>query len=433
MISQHDYILTKSAQAFSLWRETPLAKRLDILPSLASLLREHSHTLALQLTKDMGKPLAQALAEVEKSATLCEALAIYSPQWLAPQILPVSGASLHFFPLGPVLGIMPWNFPYWQSLRFALPTLMAGNAVILKPAPATYQSNLLLQTLFDQIPFPKGLVQTHLIEVPEIADWIGHPGLKGVSLTGSTSAGKSVAQLAGKNLKKCVLELGGSDGFLVFPDADLNKAIPLAVQARLQNNGQSCVAAKRFLIHRDIASHFLSLLEQELISKVKIGAAELLDTTLGPMVNISAAEKLREQVLRACENGAKIIYQMSETEKNTLYFPPLILEMNPHNPLLQEEFFGPVFIVEQFSDEAEAISLCNQTDFGLGASVWSQDSDLRARLGQALDVGMVFFNDMIKSHPLLPFGGINESGLGKELGEWGIREFTNAQLQVHPT
>ena len=420
--------LENAHQAYLNWKLKPIDERMSFLLPLAQKLREQKEELAHQLSLEMGKPIVEALAEVEKCAFLCEVLNSNASRWLAPQRVEAPGPTycIHYRGLGVILGIMPWNFPYWQGLRFMLPSLLSGNAILLKPALPTAGSSLLLQNIFSNLSLPADLVQTFFAQPEQLSALYSDGRLQGISLTGSTGAGRAVASEAGAHLKKVVLELGGSDPFIVLESAHIQSMISHAVTARMQNNGQSCIAAKRFLVHRSLADQFLQAFVLRLQS-LKIGDPLLRSTQIGPMVSVQAAQNLHEQVKRAQAHGANIYFQEKNLPPQGAFFPPTVLLMNQANPLLQEEFFGPVALVQIFETDDQAILLANDTPFGLAASVWGHAEHVQTIAGH-LQFGMVFLNEMAKSHPLYPFGGIKQSGIGKELGELGIREFTNQQV-----
>ena len=420
--------LENAHQAYLNWNLRPIDQRMSFLLPLAQKLREQKEDLAQQLSFEMGKPITESLAEVEKCAFLCEVLFSNASRWLASQTVQAPGPiyHIHYRSLGVILGIMPWNFPYWQGLRFILPSLVAGNAILLKPALPTAGSSLLLQNIFSSLSLPEDVVQTFFAQPEQLSELFADRRLQGISLTGSTAAGSAVAGLAGLHLKKVVLELGGSDPFIILESAHIETLISHAVTARMQNNGQSCIAAKRFLVHRSLADQFLNAFVQRLQS-LKIGDPLLRSTQLGPMVSTQAAQNLHEQVQRAQAHGAEVYFQEKNLPEQGAFFPPTVLLMNQSNPLLQEEFFGPVALVQIFETEDQAILLANDIPYGLAASVWGHAERVQS-MASHLQCGMVFLNEMAKSHPLYPFGGIKQSGMGKELGELGIREFTNAQV-----
>jgi len=419
----YNYLHQTSVEERSLW-----AKK------IAADLNEHKQTYADLITLEMGKPIKQAIAEIEKCAWLCEFFAEHAPGFLADKMIETSyqKSYVHYQPLGAVMGIMPWNFPFWQAFRFFIPAMLAGNATLLKPAPNVPQCGMTIENIVEHATGKAGVFQTIFIDTEQVENVIQHPILRGVALTGSDRAGASVAALAGKHIKKCVLELGGSDAFIVLDDADLEQAAEIGVKARLNNNGQTCIAAKRFIVHQAVADQFLGLLKEKLF-EIKIGEATDETTDLSTLARPDLLDNLERQVRKSIDKGAKILLDGGRMDRNGNYFSPMILgDLKPGMPAHDEELFGPVFSFFKAKDEAEAIQIANNSAYGLGAAVWSKNTDRAEQMARQLEAGAVFVNDFVKSDPRLPFGGVKRSGFGRELAEEGIREFVNIQsIVVH--
>jgi succinate-semialdehyde dehydrogenase/glutarate-semialdehyde dehydrogenase len=378
----------------------------------------------------MGKPIQEARAELEKCIHLAKVFGHKAAEWLGPEELKADGCKhqLQYHPLGVILGIMPWNFPFWQLLRFGIPAFLAGNAVVIKPSLSTVACGERIQKLLEEAGLTKGLWQNLLVEDHEIAKLIAHVHIKGVSLTGSTRAGKSVAAVAGAHLKKAVLELGGNDPFIVFDDADLNLAVSHALKSRFLNAGQSCIAAKKIYVEKNLYPIFLAKFIAE-IKKIKIDDPLLSATEMGPMVSLLAKENLQRQVQDAVDKGAKILYQSEAPSALGFFFPPMVLtNVLPSMRMAQEEVFGPVAVISSFENWPNLVSAINQSPYGLGASIWTKNLPLGEEILAKLESGTGFINHMTKSDPLIPFGGFKDSGLGKELGALGLREFTQQKV-----
>ncbi len=421
-----DKKLTNAAQAFSSWRKTPFATRAALLRKVADALENGKDLHARTMSLEMGKPIGEARAEAEKCAWVCRYYADYAEKFLAPEPVASSASEsyVRYDPLGTVLAIMPWNFPYWQVLRFAAPTLMAGNTVILKHAPNVSQCALDIEQLFLAAGFPEGVFQTVLAPVEQVAQIMAHPAVQAVSLTGSTKAGASVAALAGKHVKKSLLELGGSDPFVVLRDADLDLAAKVAVQSRMINAGQSCIAAKRFIVEQTVAEAFTSKVEA-LVKALKTGNPLDEATQIGPLARVDLAESLKAQADRTVKAGARLCF--GAVQEGARFSPALLTGVEPGMAAFDEETFGPLAVIVEAKDEQAAIGLANQTGFGLGASLWTRDIEKGKALAEDIFAGSVFVNALVKSDPRLPFGGIRQSGYGRELSLQGIREFVNAK------
>ena len=415
-------LLSQSQWAFANWRKTSFEHRGLLLRKIAQLLRQNMEVLAALICREMGKPLMQARAEVEKSAWVCEHYAEMGASYL--QTERIAGAEVWFQPLGLVLEVMPWNFPFWQVFRFTAPTLMAGNVVILKHAPNVPQCALAIRSLFEQAGFELGVFELAFWDNPTIAQVLGDVRVSGLALTGSVRAGSAVAERAGRHLKPCVLELGGSDAFIVLSDADLPKAIELGLQSRMHNSGQTCVAAKRFIVEEACAKAFID----GFLSGMKAyQPSSPWDKAcrLSVLARPDLTEHLSNQVEAGLKAGARVLGGRGRLGQ---WFEPMLLtDIGRDNPLYEEELFGPVACLWVVKDEVEALRLANDSPFGLGASVWSQDLARAKALGLELEVGTVALNQMVKSEPSLPFGGIKRSGIGRELGREGIRSFVNVK------
>ncbi len=424
--------ITLSGQAYQSWKTMPVPNRIEGIRHIAQDLRDNIDEYSVLLTSEMGKLKKEAEAEVSKCALLCDYYAENAGIFLAPETIKTeySKSYVAYQPIGVILGIMPWNFPFWQSFRFAIPALLAGNTVLLKPAPNVPQSGLQLQTIFGNAFENKGIFQTILADVPEISKIIEHPMVAGVSLTGSHSAGATVAAQAGAAIKKCLLELGGSDPFIVLEDADITKAIENGFASRMVNCGQTCISAKRFILHEKIADRFINGLKQKIEALVPGDPADPL-TSIAVMARQDLAVQLQEQVDKSVAMGATILHTGGQRDKKSNYFHPVILSnVQPGMPAYEEELFGPVFSVFIVGSNKEAIEIANDSRYGLGASIWSEEPGVAECMGLELKVGTVAINDMVKSDPRLPFGGVNQSGFGRELGKEGIREFVNVKSVV---
>lgn len=421
--------LQRAAAAARIWREGGFAPRAAILRSVARLLRERQGAYAALMAQEMGKPVREGRAEVLKCAWACEFYAEHAEGWLADE--PVETDAAHsavvYEPLGTILGIMPWNFPFWQVIRAAAPILMAGNAFLLKHASNVPQCALALEALFREAGAPEGVFQTLLVKAECIPALIEDQRIHGVTLTGSEAAGRKVAALCGAALKPCVMELGGADAFIVLEDADLEHVLDEAVRARFQNGGQSCIAAKRFIVHQALAAPFVEGLAER-IAALRFGDPLHEDTDLGPLARADLRAEVLAQVQASLREGASL--RLGGTLIQGTYagmHATLLTDVTPGMTAFEQEIFGPVASVTVAHDAMHALALANASRFGLGGSVWTRDVTRGEGMARAMACGVAFVNGMVKSDPRLPFGGIKASGLGRELGVQGLRAFTNVK------
>lgn len=420
--------ILKASAAFGDWRLASFESRAIRMRRAADILVAEKQHLGAMMTLEMGKPIGAAVAEVEKCALACRYYADKASRLLASysvDVLDGEGA-VYFQPLGVVLAVMPWNFPFWQVFRFVAPALMAGNTGLLKHSSNVPRSALAIEDVLTRAGFPEGVFQTLLVGSAEVEAIVSHPGVAAVTLTGSEGAGRSIAESAGRNLKKAVLELGGSDPFIVMPSADVKKAAATGVTARMINNGQSCIAAKRFIVHEAVYEEFL----EKFVGAVKaIRMGDPMDpaTDLGPLATADIRDELSGQVEKTVSLGARVLCggRIPDGRMGFYYEPTVLVDIPASSPASDEELFGPVASVWRVGSIDEAVSLANSSRFGLGASVWTNDSAERERFVRDIESGMVFVNAMVASEPALPFGGVKASGYGRELGEFGIREFVN--------
>jgi succinate-semialdehyde dehydrogenase / glutarate-semialdehyde dehydrogenase len=419
--------LDRAATAYRAHRNTPFSERAQRMRKAASILGADCRELGRLMTLEMGKPIGSAIAEAEKCATACRYYAENAERFLADQPVKIEGGKswVTFQPIGVVLAIMPWNFPFWQVFRFAAPALMAGNAGVLKHASNVPQCALAIEDVFRRAGFADGVFQTLLIGSDLVEGIVADKRVAAVTLTGSEGAGRSVASAAGKNLKKSVMELGGSDPFVVMPSADLEQAVSTAVTARMINNGQSCIAAKRFIIHDKIYDEFLKRFVAG-VSAIRVGDPMEEKTQLGPLATEAIRDGLDNQVKESVAAGARLATGGKKLEGAGFFYAPTVLtDIPPDAPAAQDELFGPVASVFKAKDLADAIRIANGTSFGLGASAWTRDSSEQDRFIAEIESGLLFINGMVASDPRLPFGGVKNSGFGREMGEFGIREFVN--------
>ena len=424
-----DETLQRARACFLNWRTTTFAERGALMRRVSAYLRSHAGELGHMITLEMGKPIAEAEAEIEKCAWACDFYAENAEKFLGDENTP-SGATQSYVayrPLGVVLAVMPWNYPFWQVFRFAAPAVMAGNVGVLKHASNVSQSALAIERVFRECDAPDGLFQTLLVPGAQVASIIADPRVAAVTITGSEPAGVSVATAAGAALKKSVLELGGSDAFIILEDADIPAAAQMAARARFQNTGQSCIAAKRFIVVEAVADAF----EQAFVAAAKaLVIGDPLDraTQVGPMARTDLRDALHQQVLATVEQGAHVALGGEPLDRPGAYYAPTILTgVTPAMTAFREETFGPVAAVIRARDTDEAVALANDSDFGLGGALWSRDLAVAQQLAARLESGAVFINGMTASDPRLPFGGVKHSGYGRELAAFGIREFVNIQ------
>jgi succinate-semialdehyde dehydrogenase/glutarate-semialdehyde dehydrogenase len=423
--------LERARETFATYRITPFADRAAWMVRAAEILDDDLDRVALMMTTEMGKTLVAAKQEVQKCAKACRHYAKESERYLAdepvdPDAVGATAAYTRFQPLGPVLAVMPWNFPLWQAMRFAAPALMAGNVGLLKHASSVPQTALYLQELFERAGFPEGAFQTLLIGSAKVDRILRDPRVVAVTLTGSGPAGSAVASTAGAEIKPSVLELGGSDPFIVMPSADLDRAAQIGVGARLLNNGQSCINAKRFIVHKDVYDEFERRFVEVTKSKV-VGDPMEEGTDVGPLASAQQVEDVTELVDDALSKGAQLLCGGKAAGPGFYYLPTILAGINPEMRVHQEEVFGPVATLYKVDSIDEAIELANCTEFGLGSNVWTDDEEERARFIRDLEAGMVFVNGNTTSYNELPFGGIKTSGFGRELSAHGIRAFCNAK------
>jgi succinate-semialdehyde dehydrogenase/glutarate-semialdehyde dehydrogenase len=419
--------LQKATETFGSYRHTSFAQRAEWMLEAAAILENEKEAFGKVMTTEMGKTLRSAVDEAAKCGWVCRYYAENAEKFLADEVVETGAKQsyIRYQPLGPVLAVMPWNFPFWQVLRFAAPALMAGNVGLLKHASIVPQSALLIEDLFHRAGFPDGAFQTLLIGSKEVDKILGDPRVMAATLTGSEQAGIEVGIGAAKRIKKVVLELGGSDPFIVMPSANLETATSTAVKARIFNNGQSCIAAKRFIVAESIAEKFESQFAQKMAA-LKVGDPFDASTEVGPLSTPQGVEDLVRDVRKSVEAGAKILTGGKPLDRpGNFYAPTVLVNIPKDSPAYKEEMFGPVASVFRAKDIDDAIRIANDSRFGLGASAWTNDAGEQRKFIEELDAGMVFINKMVASDPRIPFGGVKWSGHGRELGAWGIREFTN--------
>ena len=425
-----DAKVAKAQEAFTEWKENSYQQRADLLHKVATLMRVKKTELAKTITLEMGKLLAQAEGEIDLSADILDYYADHGEEFLADKVLdPEFGtATVRSSPIGVLLGVMPWNFPYYQVARFAAPNIMVGNTILLKHASIVPQCAAAIEELFEEAEAPEGLYTNLFISGKQASALVSDKRIKGVSLTGSEEAGASIAAEAGKYLKKVVLELGGNDVFIILEDADMEKTVEWAVVGRMNNNGQCCVASKRFIAVEAIADTFIQKFKDKL-SEMKVGDPMDPASELGPLSSEAAAVHLADQVKRSADQGAKVLLGGKRPDREGAFMEPTILtDLKPGIAAYHEELFGPVASFYVVKDEQAAIDLANDSDFGLGASVFTQDIERGKKIADHIDTGMVFINHPTWTHADLPFGGTKRSGFGRELSELGIHEFVNKKL-----
>lgn len=419
--------LAQADDTYQQWRKTSVSERSRLMQQAAGVLRKNKEKYGQHMTDEMGKVRKEAISEVEKCALACDYYAQHGADFLADEPLPVDEgeAYIAYDPIGTVLAIMPWNFPFWQVIRFAAPNLMAGNVGILKHASNVPACALDLEEVFREAGFPKGAFQTLLIDNKKVDTLLSDARIKAATLTGSEGAGSHVAQTAGKHLKKTVLELGGSDPFIVLSDADVAQAAEVAVKSRMINCGQSCIAAKRFILLRDIAGEFTKLFVEKMRT-LRQGNPNEEGTDYGPMAREDLADSLLQQVKDSVTQGAEVLLGGTRPDKKGAFFDATVLSnVQTGTPAYEEEMFGPVAALFTVADEQEAIRIANSSPYGLGGSVWTKDIEKGKEVVRQVESGAVYINKMMASHPAVPFGGVKLSGYGRELAHLGIREFVN--------
>ena len=426
-------IISSVDKAFHSWRSTSFQQRAVFMLNLASLLRSKKEELAKLMAIEMGKVMCEGVAEIEKCAWVCEYYAQNAETMLENETIETqySASFVSYQPLGTILAVMPWNFPFWQVFRFLAPTLMAGNTAVLKHASNVPGCALAIEELVREAGFPENVFRTLLVGSSLVEGIIRNPVVKAVSLTGSTPAGRSVAAIAGSELKKCVLELGGSDPYLIMKDAALEQSAIVCATSRLLNAGQSCIAAKRFIVVDDVYTHFLEHFTDKM-NEARFGDPCDPGISMGPLARTDLRDELHQQVIDSVKKGAEIVLGGEIPNLKGSFYPPTILEnVKPGMPAYDDELFGPVASVVRVKDEAEAVKVANDTPFGLGAAVFTKNTVAGSRIAELqLDAGCCFVNDFVKSDPRLPFGGIKQSGFGRELSLHGIREFVNVKTVV---
>lgn len=420
--------LDVAEERFETWSDRSLQHREKLLSNAGDVLRDEKRRYAEIMTKEMGKPITQSLAEVEKCAWLCDHYAENAGRYLQDDVYPSppgTDVRTEYEPLGAVLAVMPWNFPFWQVFRFAVPYLTVGNVGLLKHASSVPGCALAIQEVFEKAGYPEGTFQSLLIGSSDVETVINDNRVKAVTLTGSGPAGSAVAEQAGSQIKKSVLELGGSDPYVVLEDADIEQAVETGVWARNQNGGQSCIAAKRFIVVEDVYDEFLDKLKSG-FQDLNVGDPMNENIDVGPQSDEDLMEHMHEQVQTSVGAGANLVLGGEPMDRDGFYYPPTILTDVPEGcPADQDEVFGPVAAVYKVEDREEAVEKANDTDFGLGASIWTEDTDKGRKVASNIDAGCVYVNEMVKSDPRVPFGGVGISGYGRELSEVGIKEFTN--------
>ncbi len=421
--------LSAAESAFVVWKNMSFEQRALVFTKAAAILKNDSSKLAELITNEMGKVIGEAKAEVEKCATVCEYYATHSQHFLQDEILDAGyeKSFVSYEPIGAVLAIMPWNFPFWQVFRYAAPTLMAGNVTLLKHAPNVCGCAKIIEQIMIEAGAPVGVFQTLIIDTPAVEKLLETSIVQAVTLTGSERAGSAVAMLAGKNIKKSLLELGGSDALIVLPDADMKKAATVALQSRMLNAGQSCIGSKRFIVLKDAVDDFLQEV-YSILPNFKQGDPYNPAITTGPLARLDLAANLQKQLQQSVNKGASLNFGGAVDGCN--FSPSLLVNVSKGMSAFDEETFGPLAAVIIANDEAEAIAIGNDSPYGLGGSVWTADMDKGIAIARQINTGAVFINSLVKSDPRLPFGGIKKSGYGRELGRQGILEFVNAKTIV---
>ncbi|RTY74613.1 NAD-dependent succinate-semialdehyde dehydrogenase [Flavobacterium sp. LS1R10] len=420
--------LQLSERAFKKWRNTTFQERADKMKKLAHVLRANKEKLGLLITNEMGKIVSESISEVEKSAANCDFYAEHAEQMLKDEYYDTSFKSLSVYdPLGAVFAIMPWNYPFWQVLRYAAPAIMAGNVTLLKHAPNVIGCAKAIENAFLESGFPEGVFLQITIDIPQVESVIASNIVQGVTLTGSEKAGSSVASLAGKHIKKSVMELGGSDAFIVLNDANLERAASIATQSRMLNAGQACICAKRFIVTEKVADEFSALFAQK-TQLLQQGNPLQQGIDMGPLARLDLAKQLSRQLHKALEQGAKLI--VGGERENCNFLPTLIDFVTVDSIAFQEETFGPLATIIRAKDENDAIAIANNHHYGLASALWTEDREKAYTLARRIEAGNVFVNSLVRSDSRVPFGGIKKSGYGRELGAVGIKEFMNMKSLV---
>lgn len=422
-----DKTLYKMSLRFQQWKQVDFEHKATLIDNLGRLLLKQKDLLASIITLEMGKPIQESLSEIEKCARLCRHHSSWEALGLSPESISTEAtySGVQYDPIGIIFAIMPWNFPFWQVFRFAVPTIMAGNLALLKHAPNVSGCALKIEELFIEAGFPEYVFKSIIVDVSQTENVIAHKQVKGVTITGSARAGRAVAAKAGHHLKKVVLELGGSDPLIVFADADLADCCVCAINSRMLNAGQVCIAAKRFLVQESVFDLFVSQLKIGYESLL-LGDPALESVQIGPMARPDLCDEIERQVDESVAMGAKVITGGKRWDENdAFYLPTLLVNIHRNMPVFREETFGPVAIAMPFKTKEEALALANDTDFGLGASVWTKNTDTQKWMADRLEAGSVFVNSTTKSDPRLPFGGTKQSGFGRELSPFGVKEFMN--------
>ncbi|MBN2744584.1 MAG: NAD-dependent succinate-semialdehyde dehydrogenase [Marinilabiliaceae bacterium] len=419
-----------SNDAFQTWKKTPIRERVALFTQLANALNKHNEPLAQLITLEMGKTIREARAEISKCEHLCRYYASNGEEFIAPKriITEASQSYVCYRPLGPILAIMPWNFPFWQVFRCAIPALTSGNTILLKHAANVSGCSIAIERLFKDSGFPEHVFQSLLITGQKVEVLINHRKIKGISLTGSTEVGRTVAQQAGRHLKKTVMELGGSDPYIILADADIDNAVQKSISGRLLNAGQSCIGAKRFIIVENIYDSFVDRFVHSMRT-AHMGNPLDENTQIGPMARMNLRDDLHMQVIKSLDKGATLLTGGILPETSGYFYPPTVLaDLRPGMPAWHEELFGPVASIIKVKDHHEAVAIANDTSFGLGSAIFTNNITLAQKLAEEeLDAGCCFVNDMVRSDPRLPFGGINDSGYGRELSREGVLEFCNVK------
>lgn len=424
--SEIDNCLTNAVHAFEKWKTSAISQRIKVLESLALKLRERKADFAILMAEEMGKPISQGEAEIDKCTWVCQYYAEHGVEFLKDEHIQTEAQQsfVRHQPLGTVLAIMPWNFPFWQLFRFAAPALIGGNTILLKHSPNTQACAKAIVKLFDELELPKGFIQNLCIDLEDTQQVIADKRVKALTLTGSVRAGRAIGALAGHHIKKTVLELGGNNAFLVFDDADLDLATESCFLARFLNTGQSCIAAKRIILHEHIANQFIEAFKAK-VSHLTVKNPLLRDTFIGPMARVDLATELSEQLQQSVDQGATLV--TGGKQHHAHFEPSLLINVPETATAFNEETFGPLAAITTVKSNDETIQLANQTHFGLGTSLYTADIDKAKHYINQLNGGAVFINEMVKSDPRLPFGGTGLSGYGRELGKNGIYEFLNTQ------